>query len=64
MTNRKPDRGNVKRILANVEATMAVEGIRLNKASKATTKQYLTGSISREEAVAIIHKRHARNFGK
>ncbi len=65
MPKKKPyQQANVKRIMANVESTMKVEGIQLSARSTKITRKYLNGKISSEEAVASIIKRHSSKFDK
>lgn len=51
-------------VIANVRATMAVEGIRSSTRAKAIGRQYLEGKISSKEAIDKIRKQHASDFGK
>jgi hypothetical protein len=57
-----PDK--VERIIANVQASMVVEGMNPSAEARAIGKQYLEGKISGKEAVAKIKMQHAANFGK
>lgn len=51
-----------KLIMANVLASMAVEGLRPSSKAQATTKMYLQGKISSEEAIRQIKLQHATKF--
>lgn len=53
-----------KRVIANVKATMAVEGMRPSARAQVIGRQYLDGKISSKEAIAKIRKQHASAFGK
>ncbi|MDD3023975.1 MAG: antitoxin VbhA family protein [Syntrophomonadaceae bacterium] len=54
----------VERVIANVQASMAVEGMKPSAKARAIGKQYLEGKISGKEAVTKIKMQHAANFGK
>jgi hypothetical protein len=53
-----------KRVIANVKASMAVEGMRPSARAQVIGRQYLEGKISSKVAIAKIRKQHASNFGK
>lgn len=53
-----------KQVIANVKASMAVEGMRPSARAQVIGRQYLEGKISSKEAIAKIRKQHASTFGK
>jgi len=59
----KKKRGEIERVIANVQASMAVEGMKPSAKAQAIGKQYLEGKISSKEAVAKIKMLHAAKFG-
>lgn len=48
----------VKKALANVHASMAVEGLKPSKTTVILGRQYLEGKISGQEAIAKVKARH------
>lgn len=54
----------IERVIANVKASMAVEGMKPSKKAQSIGRQYLEGKISSQEAVAKIKLQHAAVFGK
>jgi hypothetical protein len=56
-------RKEIERVIASVQASMAVEGMKPSAKALAIGKQYLEGKISSEEAVAKIKMHHAAKFG-
>ena len=58
----KPE--EVERVIANVQASMAVEGMKPSAKARAIGRQYLEGKISSKEAVNKIKMQHATKFGK
>lgn len=59
---KKPE--EVKLVIANVLASMAVEGIKPSRKAKVIGKQYLEGKLSSKEAVTKIKILHAAKFNK
>jgi hypothetical protein len=59
----KKKRKEIERVIASVQASMAVEGMKPSAKAQAIGKQYLEGKISSEEAVAKIKMQHAAKFG-
>lgn len=56
--------GEVERVIANVRASMAIEGMNPSAKARVIGKQYLEGKISSREAVTKIKMQHSANFGK
>ena len=62
--NRKGNRqkadteSRIKRAMANVHASMAVEGLKPSKICVTIGKQYLEGKICSQEAIARVKARH------
>jgi hypothetical protein len=54
----------IKRVTANVQASMAVEGMKPSRKARVIGKQYLEGKLSSKEAVTKIKMQHASNSGK
>ena len=54
----------VERVIANVHASMAVEGMIPSTQARAIGRHYLEGKITSNEALNKIKKQHAANFGK
>jgi hypothetical protein len=44
----------VDKIIANVKASLAVEGLTPSKEGEAITRRYLLGEITSEEAIRLI----------
>jgi hypothetical protein len=49
---------NVRRALASVNASMAIEGLKPNKSTVALGRQYLEGKISSQEAIVKIKAKY------
>lgn len=60
----KKKRGEIERVISNVQASMAIEGMKPSAEAQSIGKQYLEGKISSNEAVAKIKMQHAAKFGK
>jgi len=54
----------IERVIANVKASMAVEGMKPSAKAQSIGRQYLEGKISSQEAVTKIKRQHAEVFGK
>lgn len=54
----------VERVIANVRASMAVEGIKPSARAQSVGRKYLEGKISGQEAVNKVKMQHASAFGK
>lgn len=62
---KKPDQQAIaKRIMANVEASMAIKGMKPSRKSRTIGKQYLERKISSEEAIEKIKEHRAAKFDK
>jgi len=60
----KKTHGQIERVIANVQTSMAVEGLKPSAKARVIGKQYLEGKISSKEAVTKIKMQHSANFGK
>ncbi len=60
----KKKHGPIERVIANVHASMAVEGMEPSAKARVIGKQYLEGKISGKEAVTKIKMQHSAKFGK
>ena len=49
---------NIDRIIANVSATLAVEGLKPSTSGTAITRQYLEGKITSKQAIQRIKEKH------
>lgn len=58
-----PDKGRVKKALASVNASMAVEGLKPSKATVALGRQYLEGKINAQDAIAKVKARYLKSTG-
>ena len=47
---------NIERILANTNATLAVEGLKPSEVAVEITRIYLAGEITSEQAIQLIKK--------
>jgi hypothetical protein len=54
----------LERVIANVKASMAVEGMKPSASAQSIGRKYLEGKISGQEAVNKIKMQHASSFGK
>lgn len=54
----------IERVMANVQASMAVEGMKPSRKAQTIGRNYMEGKISSDEAVAQILARHAAKFGR
>lgn len=55
---------DIDKIMANVSATLAVEGLKPSKAGAAITRQYLEDKISSQEAIQRIKDKHLKAMVK
>ncbi|MBP1761783.1 MAG: hypothetical protein H6Q64_1325 [Firmicutes bacterium] len=60
----KYDPEKVERVIANVRASMAVEGMKPSTRAQSVGRKYLEGKISGQEAVNTIKMQHVSAFGK
>lgn len=51
---------NINRIIANVSATLAVEGLKPSETGTAITRQYLEGKITSKQAIQRIKDKHLK----
>ncbi len=54
----------IERVIGNVKASMAVEGMKPSVKAQSIGRQYLEGKISSQEAVTMIKRQHAVVFDK
>lgn len=56
-------RGEIKRAIASVNASMAVEGLKPSRNTVSLGRQYLEGKISAQDAIDQIKAKHHVNVG-
>lgn len=49
---------DIDRVIANVQASMAVEGLTPSREAKAIGKKYLAGELTSQEAIDAIKRNH------
>jgi hypothetical protein len=54
----------IEKAISNVEATLAVEGLKVSKESKEHSRKYLRGEITSEEAIDQIKAKHLSGYCK
>lgn len=59
----KKKHGQIERVIASVQASMAVEGMKPSAKARVIGKQYLEGKISSKDAVTKIKLQHSAKFG-
>jgi len=60
----KTKHAQIERVIANVQASMAVEGLKPSAKAQVIGKKYLEGKISSKEAITKIKIQHSASFGK
>ncbi len=60
----KMKHGQADHVIAHVQASMAVEGLKPSMKAQIIGKRYLDGKLSSEEAIAQIKMQHSANFCK
>lgn len=55
---------DIDKIIANVSASLAVEGLKPSKSGVEITRQYLDGKISSKEAIQRIKDKHLNDTAR